>query len=411
MKKTQPPQSDAPLLRGPHNKGQLFQLVSPNDYVTAAHPVRFISDMVSRLNWTAYENRIGSRRPVGGRPALDPRVLATLWLYGMTQRVDSARELGRRCDSDLAYRWVLGGETINHHTLSDFLGQEAGLVEGLLSQVIGCLHRSGTVSFAALVVDGTKVKSRGGADSFADAAGLAVGLSRKLAALRSRGEGETARQRGARARAERQLLENHAKAVEMLERRQAGHRQAGRSRGRSRAAAEKVSCSDPESRRMRGADGGVRPSVNIQLGVCADSGAVLSVGACSRANDLGLAESAVSGMERLCGAVPGRVLADGGYGSRASVCALASRGILFYGPPRRSERLGAGVAPAVRAWHARWAAAGSWARRVRLVVERVIGRLKGWGLRRVPVHGLAGARRWALWHALAHNLLLLGRAG
>ena len=67
------------------------------------------------------------------------------------------------------------------------------------------------------------------------------------------------------------------------------------------------------------------------------------------------------------------------------------------------------VGSAVRACQDRWAEHGSWARGLRWRVEGVIGQMKGRGLRRIPLFGLAGARRWALWHGLTHNILLWAR--
>ena len=58
-------------------------------------------------------------------------------------------------------------------------------------------------------------------------------------------------------------------------------------------------------------------------------------------------------------------------------------------------------------WRGLWAECGGLARGMRMRVERVIGSMKRRGLRRVPVFGLAGAGRWARWHGLAHNMLLL----
>ena len=97
-----------------------------------------------------------------GRPALDPRSLATLWVWALLEGIGSARALARRCETDLACRWALGGERVSHHTLSDFPRQNCGALDALLSQTVSALHQSGAVSFDTLLVDGTKVKARAG---------------------------------------------------------------------------------------------------------------------------------------------------------------------------------------------------------------------------------------------------------
>ena len=400
-------EDQGPRMRGPRQGVGLWQKVSPEDHVEEEHPARMIWRLVCDLNWERYEERIQSRL-AGGRPALDPRVLAALWVYGIRQGITSARELARRCEDNLVYIWLLGGQRTNHHSLSDFLRVDDVLLEDLMSQVIGCLHRAKAVSFNVLLVDGTKVQARAGAASFYDAAGLEPAVRKKLRALRENNAEEDARVRAADARAKRELLARGEEALAALRQRQAKYNAIGRTRDRERAARLKVSLSDPEARRMRGADGGVQPRVNLQLGVSADTGAVLSVGATAQANDVGLAPAVVRGMGQFCGVFPQHVVTDGGFPNKASIAELAGMGVLLYGPLQRSSRKGA-VGSAVRACQDRWAEHGSWARGLRWRVEGVIGQMKGRGLRRIPLFGLAGARRWALWHGLTHNILLWAR--
>jgi len=44
----------------------------------------------------------------------------SLWLYATLEGVGSARLLDRLCQSDAAYLWLLGGVTVNYHTLRTF---------------------------------------------------------------------------------------------------------------------------------------------------------------------------------------------------------------------------------------------------------------------------------------------------
>ena len=85
-----------------------------------------------------------------------------------------------------------------------------------MSQVIGCLHRAKAVSFNVLLVDGTKVRARAGANSFYDAAGLEAAVRKKLRALRENNAEADARVRAADARAKRELLARGNDALAML---------------------------------------------------------------------------------------------------------------------------------------------------------------------------------------------------
>jgi transposase len=43
-----------------------------------------------------------------------------LWLYATLEGVGSARVFARLCEEHAASRWLCGGVSVNHHTLSDF---------------------------------------------------------------------------------------------------------------------------------------------------------------------------------------------------------------------------------------------------------------------------------------------------
>ena len=414
MKKKKKERRPAARVCGPRRGVPLMMTTNVEDAVPATHPIRGVWEVVSALDWSGYLSRLRARGSRAGRPALDPRSLATLWVWAMSEGIVSARALARRCDTDFACRWALGGETVSHHTLSDFLRQDCGTLDALLSQTVGALHRSGAASFDTLLVDGTKVKARAGADSFENAEALEEMASRWLSRIRG-GLGETAKSRAARARAEREYAERRAEAVKMVRKRQADLRAKQGPAAAARCSGKvKASLSDAEARMMRHADGGKRPSVNVQVGTCAQSGAVLYVAATDRGADRGLCAAAVRGMENVCKVRPRRVVADGGYAGLRDAAAVRALGVDYLVPPRqlaqfpsRRACLGGAVRAAERWWHELWAGCGAAARRVRLRVERVIGSLKRRGMRRIPVFGLLGAARWARWQALTHNLMLL----
>ena len=62
-----------------------------------------------------------------------------LWLQATLEGIGSARELDRRCETDIVYRWILGGVTVNYHTLSDFRSGHGAALDELFSQVLGLL--------------------------------------------------------------------------------------------------------------------------------------------------------------------------------------------------------------------------------------------------------------------------------
>ena len=110
---------------------QGVELMTANveDAVPATHPIRGVWEVVSALDWSAYLSQVRARGSRAGRPALDPCSLGTLWVWALAEGIVSARALARRCETDLACRWALGGRTVSHHTLSDFLRQDCGTLD------------------------------------------------------------------------------------------------------------------------------------------------------------------------------------------------------------------------------------------------------------------------------------------
>ena len=296
----------APRLRGARQRGvPLMPMLNPEDVLPADHLIRGIWLSVRGLDWTAYENGIRARGATPGR--LDPRVLGTLWVWAIWQGVNSARQLAERCKTDLACLWVLAGEKTNHHTLSDFLRQDTVELDKRMAETVWALHRKAKVSFDTLLVDGTKIDARASKQSLKD---LRAAVLRKLSELRSSESGENARQQAARERAKREVIEGYEAAAKMLKLRQAAVRSRGPSH-EERAANMKVSLTDPEARMMRRTDGGTRSSVNVQMGIDAESGAVLYTDATDRANDYGLAVPAWRGRSRIAGGIRGSCLRTG----------------------------------------------------------------------------------------------------
>ena len=84
------------------------------------HEVRGVWEFVGRLDLSQYDEDIEARAGEAGRPAMDPRLMISLWIYAYSKGVSSAREVCRLCESDPAYQWLTGMEGVNYHTLIGF---------------------------------------------------------------------------------------------------------------------------------------------------------------------------------------------------------------------------------------------------------------------------------------------------
>src|SRR5215210_2788502 len=84
------------------------------------HAARAVWEFVESLDLSPLYAEVQSVEGSAGRPAIDPRIYLALWLYATIEGVGSSRALERRTRQHDAYRWILGGVSVTHHSLSDF---------------------------------------------------------------------------------------------------------------------------------------------------------------------------------------------------------------------------------------------------------------------------------------------------
>ena len=83
-------------------------MIDLDGLLPADHRARLVWSFVESLDLSPLYDQVLSREGEAGRPAADPAVLLSLWLYATLEGVGSARELERLAQSEAAYRW-LGG--------------------------------------------------------------------------------------------------------------------------------------------------------------------------------------------------------------------------------------------------------------------------------------------------------------
>lgn len=415
------------------NRDQLgYELIDLEALLTDDHPARVVWAFVETLDLRALYAAVGSRDGEPGRSAADPAVLLALWLFATVEGIGSARELDRLVERDIAYRWLAGGVKVNYHGLADFRTFHGDVLDNLLSSSVTALVAEGLVSLDEILTDGTKIEAHAGKGSFAGEDKLArierqarERVERLKAETGADGDGSASirRRQAAQERAARERVCRVEKARAVLEklreekaRRGQRHRAAEEKKGEARA-----SLSDPEARHMMFPDGAVKPGYNIQI-AAASNGIVLAVEASDRRNDTGFARVMAEAVETRYGHRPKRLIADSKYATAGDVEALAAGpggGTAVYAPPPRERsdvkpdtlrrRLAARAREpdAVKAWRARMETAEAaviYAKRKR--IELVNAHLKNRGFGRLNLRGLAKARITAVWHALAHNVML-----
>ena len=410
-----------PRLETANRQQVAMRYAALDDLLPEDHRARMVWVMVGSYDLSRFYARIEAVEGQAGRPAIDPRLLMAVWLYATLEGVISARELARLCEEHLAYQWLLGGVSVNYHTLSDFRVNYEAEMDDLLTKSVAALMREGLVTVEKTAQDGMRIRASAGASSFRRKPTLEGSLRKAQAlveqqkALGQAGESDkrTVRQKAAQERHAGEKLERVKKAMEEVEK-VAVKREKNREVRRKKRPA-RASTSDPEARVMKMADGGFRPAYNGQLTIDMDSRIIVGVEVSNEA-DQRLLEPMLEQIEERFEQLPQEHYVDGGFRSNLGIEQAAKKGIAIFSPiptrysgtsKKRPEEILLTDGTGVRAWKKRMqteAAQEKYKQRA-ATVEWANALARNRGLYRLLVRGIRKARAVLLWYALAHNLM------
>jgi transposase len=92
--------NNQPLIRYVNREQMSWRAVDVERLISEDHPARAIWTLVGRLDLSPFYRAIESSVEEGGRPAFDPQLLISSWVYAYSQGIGSAREVARRCQYD-----------------------------------------------------------------------------------------------------------------------------------------------------------------------------------------------------------------------------------------------------------------------------------------------------------------------
>lgn len=414
----------AARLREPSRDQIELRAMDLDGLIGADDAARVMWGYASRLDLSALESAIKSRDGVAGHPAIAPRLLLALWLYATSQGVGSARALATLCERDDGFRWLCGGVSVNHHTLSDFRVSQATLLDALLIEHTAALAAAGVIDFDVLGQDGIRVRASAGAGSFRRRPTLRKALkkARCLVERLKRETGDdpgasTARIKAARQRAAAdqvaRIEDALAKHVEL-----AAERARRKKRNAKQTAKQKpprASTTDADARVMKMPDGGFRPAYNLQIASVVEQQIVVGVAVETSGSDHGEMQPMIEQIKARTGQTPRRYLVDGGFLKNSAIewAAAPDNGAIEVYCPAMATRHGTDPyaphpkdGPGVAAWRRRMKSRiGKAIYKRRAILECVNARGRNWILDRLTVRGPAKVRAVLLWFALANNIL------
>jgi transposase len=424
----------ARILRASREQLQM-QTMDLESLIPAGHRARMVWSFVESLDLGPLYGEFKAVEARPGRPAIDPKILMTLWLYATLEAVGSARALDRLCVEHNAYRWICGGVGVNHHSLSDFRVRHVVFLDQLLTRSVAALMMDGTVTLNRMAQDGMRVRAHAGSSSFRRRKRLQTflkiadeqvqGLRRELTEEPAASEN---RQQAAKQRVIHERQKQVTKALIEMEKIEAQYATRNAHGAKKRKKPPKssggtppedkreprVSTTDPEARNMKFPDGGFRPGFNVQFATDTGSGIIVGLDVINRGADWEELPPMLDQLHRRYERHPKQSLVDGGFAKFDAVVAAESRGTQVFAPvpgpknakldphqPRPNDP------PAIAQWRLRMATeeAKQIYRERAANAEWVNAQARNRGLQQFPVRGLVKTRAIVLWYAIAHNLM------
>jgi len=415
---TQRDRSGRARLRRPDRDQMILDPSSLEERLPVDHAARVIWAVIERVDWSAWEKRIDARGSVPGRAATDPRLLSGLLLLAATEGIGSGRAIAELCGRDIAYQWMCGGVSVNHHTISDFrVGFEKEL-DALLSNLLAVLTHQGLVTVKRISQDGVRIRASAGRSSFRRGQTLArlrEEAQQHLEELKRQSDdaGLPARIKAARARGARDRLERIEQALALLPEAQAAkQRHTGK---KSRHQPARVSTTDPQAHRLKTGTGAILPAYNIQLATDTHSRAIVGVSIGTSGSDGQYATPMRKQVQERTGQPVEEHLIDGGYFNKESLELAQEQNVSIYMPlpkpqegktdPSLPKR---GDGPGTLAWRARMiqeAAKQVYKQRASTseTVNADLTTHRGMG--RLLVRGVSKVKCVVLWSVLAYNIM------
>ncbi len=423
----------AARLRRPERKQWEWAPRCLDDLIPANHPARVVVQVVETLDLSGFGEDIKAREGVAGRDTTAPELLVALWLYGCVRGIGSARELARRCEEAVPFRWLCGGVSVNHRMLSEFRTGHGEALDQLFAQIVTALVDKGVVKVSRISQDGTRVRVGAGAASFRTEERLRwllAEVQQHIAELKKQVEapelGEKQKSKRAaqelrRAQAKRERLQQALEQIpDIKQHREEAAKKAGQGKSghKIRNRKPRASMTDAEARVMKMANGGFNPALNVQLATDTESRAMVGVAVSQEGSDsANLSAPMRQQVEERTGGKVEQHLIDGGYLKLDDIEKAHEQEVELYVPPkpaRNEDRKGheldikAGDSKAIKAWKQRMRSEeGKQIYKQRAATSETVNAdlRRNRGLQQIPVRGIAKGTCVVLWCAIAYNFV------
>src|SRR5450756_2338338 len=134
-------------------------LLAPDlrDWLAADHPARWVDDLVE--HGLDLSGIYADYTEVRGAPPYEPRLMLKILIYGYSHGITSSRALERRCQDDIAFRFLTAQAAPDFVAISRFRARHGAALKALFTQSLSLCAAAGLVSLGRVALDGTKVRA------------------------------------------------------------------------------------------------------------------------------------------------------------------------------------------------------------------------------------------------------------
>jgi transposase len=130
---------------------------SPQDWLPSDHLVYFLLEVSEQIDISPIVDDYDSLQ--GGQPPFHPRMMLVLLLYSYCVGVFSSRKIMGRCETDVAFRVIVGEDIPAFQRISEFRRRHLQQMQSLFLEVLALCREAGLLKVGRLALDGTKVKA------------------------------------------------------------------------------------------------------------------------------------------------------------------------------------------------------------------------------------------------------------
>jgi transposase len=401
----------------------------------------FINDIIEEIDigevQRVYETELR------GYPPYHPQMMLKILIYGYCTGVRSSRKISKKCEDDVAFRYLAANNFPKFRAIADFRQRHLAAFQNIFVNVLIICNEAGLVKLSHVSLDGTKIKanaSKHKAMSYERMQTEEERLAKEIENLVSEAQQIDEKEdklygknkRGDEIPKELRRRENRLakirKAKTELEKRAAKERKKDKDDGKPPLpkGKDQYNFTDPESRIMPGSDDKkcFIQGYNAQLAVDSENQIIVANNLCNQPNDQNQLKEVVPKIEANLNQKPDELSADAGYFSEDHVIYLREdEKIAPYIPPDRQRHETPNkcprgpipkdmtIADGMRRFLSTKRGRARYALR-KITVEPVFGQIKNcMGFRQFSLRGLAKCQgEWDL-VCLCHNLLKMYRYG